>query len=120
MTILFPDFPHPWQAVIPVLLIVGLDFAGTILAKEAVTRSSPLLFAAGAVTFVALFWVLASALTVADMWFVTILWIVLIQVAVMVVDVTRYDAVLHPGQYAAVAVALGALAVAAAPVWGRG
>jgi uncharacterized membrane protein YoaK (UPF0700 family) len=116
-TIPFPDWAHPWQAVLPVLCIVVLDFAGTILAKEAVTRQSPVLAVAGAVTFVALFWVLASALTVTDMWFVTILWIVSIQVMVMVVDAAWYGTVIHPGQVAAVGVALVALSAAAAPVW---
>jgi len=69
-----------------------LDLAGSIAAKEAVERRSPVMSATGALLYLLLFWVYASALQYAELAPVTIGWVVLLQIGVVLVDHYRYGA----------------------------
>jgi hypothetical protein len=95
-----------------VLLLASLDLIGSVLLKEAMLRRSPVLAIAGAGVFVFLAMTLALALEVAELSLVSLGWIVLLQVAVMVVDATRYGYTPGRVQLVAICVAMLALVVA--------
>mgnify|MGYP003580002353 CR=1 FL=1 len=72
------------------MLLAGLDFLGTMLAKEWTVHRAPWQLAGGALAFLALFVVLVCGLRYAEMSMLTLGWIVVLQMAVLVVDRTRY------------------------------
>jgi hypothetical protein len=79
------------------VLLAALDILGALAAKEAVLRRSPLLALVGVPCFVLLFWVYASSLQYVDLGPVTLGWVVLLQVAVLLLDRFRYGVDLAPG-----------------------
>jgi ornithine decarboxylase len=85
------------------VVLAGIDFAGALLAKSYADRHRPLALGLGVALFVLLFVVYALALRIADLSVVTMGWIVLLQVGLIAVDVTRYGLGLDRGQWAAVA-----------------
>jgi hypothetical protein len=104
------NWPPHVVAVVALILLSILDLAGTAAAKEAADRRSAPIAAAGAVLFVAMFWVFASTLRVSSLVAVTFGWCVLVQVGVVILDRFRYGAHLTLGTYIAVAVLLVAQA----------
>jgi hypothetical protein len=106
--------PHTWPApavaAAAMLVLAVLDLGGSLAAKEAVLRRSPLLAALGAGLFVVLFWVYASSLQYADLAPVTFGWIVALQVGVVLLDRFRYSTALPAGSWVAMAVILVAQA----------
>jgi hypothetical protein len=106
-----PDsWPHPVVAAVAMVLLGGLDLAGSFAAKEAVERRSLVWAVAGAGFFLLVFWVYMSSLEVAELSAVTFGWIVVIQVGVVLLDRFRYDAKLPPGAWIAVALLFAAQA----------
>ncbi len=87
-------------------LLAGLDLLGAVAAKNLAARHSVGWFLAGAAVFVLLFWVYASLLDLAELSVVTMAWIVLLQVAVVVLDRVRYQVHLNAGQVVAIAAIL--------------
>jgi hypothetical protein len=86
-----------------VILLAGLDLAGSILAKEWAGASRPWAFAAGLAMFAALFTVYAVGLRYAEMSTVTFGWIVVLQVGVLLVERFRYGVDLPNGKWVAIA-----------------
>src|SRR5262245_61038620 len=84
------------------LLLAGLDFTGTLLAKEWTVHRAPWQLGAGAMTFVALFAALALGLRYAEMSLLTLGWIVALQIALIMVDRSRYGTHLSLGGWIAV------------------
>src|SRR3954447_3347084 len=84
------SWPVPVVAAIALLLLTALDLSGSAVAKEAVERRSLSLAGLGALLFVAMFWVFASSLAVADLSAVSVGWCVLVVVGVVTLDRVRY------------------------------
>ena len=84
------------------LLLAGLDFTGTLLAKEWTVHRQPWQLASGAVTFLALFVALLCGLRYAEMSMLTLGWIVALQLALIMVDRSRYGTRLSIGGWMAV------------------
>jgi hypothetical protein len=86
--------------------LAALDIVGALAAKEwaASSRMGALLLGVGA--FLVLFWVYASALQYAELGLVTMGWIVVLQVALLLVDRFQYGVHLAPGKWVAVGVIL--------------
>jgi hypothetical protein len=86
--------------------LAALDIVGALAAKEwaASSRMGALLLGVGA--FLVLFWVYASALQYAELALVTMGWIVVLQVALLLVDRFQYGVHLAPGKWVAVGVIL--------------
>ena len=101
-------WPQPVVAVVAMVLLAVLDLAGAFAAKEAVERRSAGFAVAGAVLFLAVFWVYASSLAVAELSAVTFGWIVILQIGVVLLDRFRYGVIPHPGTWVAIAVLLAA------------
>jgi hypothetical protein len=83
------------------IVLAGLDFGGTMLAKEWTTHRAPWQLLAGAAAFLLLFAVLVSGLRFAEMSILTLGWIVMLQTAVLLVDRSRYGTTLTAGGWAA-------------------
>ena len=92
----------PVTLIVIILLLAGLDLAGSIVAKEWTLGRSSWFFVAGAMSFVVLFAVYAVSLRYAELSTVTFGWIVGLQVAVLVVERVRYEVELPPGKWAAI------------------
>ncbi len=103
-------WPQPLVATIAMIVLAALDLAGAFAAKEAVQRGSAGMAVLGAVLFLALFWVYASSLEVAELSSVTFGWIVLLQVGVVMLDRYRYHVMPARGAWLAIAVLLAAQA----------
>jgi hypothetical protein len=84
------------------LLLAGLDFTGTLLAKEWTVHREPWQLAGGALTFLALFATLLCGLRYAEMSMLTLGWIVALQIALIIVDRSRYGTHLSIGGWLAV------------------
>jgi hypothetical protein len=84
------------------VVLAGLDFAGTVLAKEWTIHRAPWLLVAGVASFVALFVVLVIGLRYAEMSIVTLGWIVVLQAAVLLIDRARYGTTIRPGGWVAI------------------
>jgi len=95
---------------VAMVVLAGLDLAGSYAAKEAVVRRSPVIAAAGVVVFLLLFWVYASSLQYAELAPVTLGWIVVLQVGVVLLDRYRYGAQLPTGAWLAITVMIAAQA----------
>jgi hypothetical protein len=83
------------------LLLAMLDFVGALLAKAYADRHQLPTLVLGCATFVVLFVVYAVALHLAELSIVTMGWIVLLQVGLIAVDVSRNGLLLGRGQWAA-------------------
>ena len=82
--------------------LAGLDFVGSIFAKEWTERNQFVFYLAGLVTFVLLYAVYAASLRFAELTTVTFGWIVLLQVGIVIIDTQRYGLALPPGKWVAV------------------
>jgi hypothetical protein len=102
--------PDSWSfsllCVGAMLALAGLDFAGSVLAKEWTERQHFGLFLGGLLTFVLLFIVYAASLKVAELSVVTFGWIIFLQVGLLLLDRLRYGVMLPNGKWLAVAVIL--------------
>ena len=83
------------------VVLAGLDFGGTMLAKEWTVHREPWQLIGGGAAFLALFAVLVSGLRYAEMSILTLGWIVMLQTAVIVVDRSRYGNSLSTGAWLA-------------------
>jgi hypothetical protein len=111
MLIRVPEsWPQPLVAALAMIVLAVVDLASAVAAKEAVTRRSLPMAAAGLALYAVLFWVYASSLRYAELAPVTLGWIVVLQVGVLLLDVFRYGATLSRGQWVAVGVLLVAQA----------
>ncbi len=102
-----PDSWPTWAVgACAMVALAGLDIVGALAAKEwaVSSRVGSLLIGAGA--FLVLFWVYASALQYAELALVTMGWIVVLQVALLLVDRFQYGVQLAPGKWVAVSVIL--------------
>jgi hypothetical protein len=79
-----------------------LDVVGALAAKEWATSAQVAPLVLGAAAFLTLFWVYASALQYAELALVTMGWIVLLQVALLLLDRFRYGVDLPIGKWVAV------------------
>jgi hypothetical protein len=77
--------PAAAVAVVAMVVLAGLDFAGALLARRWAHGGSVAWFVAGAVCFVVLFWVYGSSLRYADLVVVTFGWIAALQVGLVLV-----------------------------------
>jgi hypothetical protein len=82
--------PHPLFLAGYMVLLAGLDLAGTVLAKEWTVHRAFWQLGAGALAFVGLFAVLVAGLRYAELSILTLGWIVMLQAAVLLVDRSRY------------------------------
>jgi hypothetical protein len=98
-----PDrLPAPVVLLLAILLLAGLDLLGAVAAKTWSEEHTIPWFAAGALVFVILFWVYGSVLRVAELSVVTLGWIVILQVAVVILDRVRYAVTVTPIQCGAI------------------
>ena len=93
---------NPFAVIGFMLLLAGLDFAGTMLAKEWTVHRSPWQLVVGGAAFLALFVVLVCGLRYTELSLLTLGWIVVLQMAVLVVDRSRYGTQLSLGGWLAV------------------
>jgi len=94
--------PEPVVLFFAMLLLAGLDLVGAVLAKAWSEQRTFPWFAAGAAVFVIVFWVYGSVLKVAELSIVTLGWIVILQVAVVILDRVRYSVPVTLGQFTAI------------------
>lgn len=103
-----PDrLPTPLALLGTAVLLAGLDVAGALAAKAWSEHRSLMWFGAGLALFGVLFWVYGSALRFADLAEVTIAWIVVLQVALLLLDRFRYGIDIATPKWLAVAGILG-------------
>ena len=102
--------PESWPTwavgAVAMLALAALDLVGALAAKEWASSSRPIALFLGVVAFLVLFWVYASALQYAELAMVTMGWIVILQVALLVIDRLQYGVHLAPGKWVAVGVVL--------------
>jgi hypothetical protein len=98
--------PAPIVLLIAAMLLAGLDLVGAVAAKNWSSSHSFAWFAFGALVFVVLFWLYGSVLQVAELSVVTLGWIVMLQVAVVLLDRFRYAVQISPGQIVAIGMIL--------------
>jgi multidrug transporter EmrE-like cation transporter len=102
--------PASWRfPIVSVTLMIslaGLDFVGSIFAKEWTERHHSVFFVAGLLTFVLLFVVYANSLKVVELSVVTIGWVVFLQVGLLVIDRLKYDVELSTAKWIAVGLIL--------------
>ena len=96
------DAAHALAMIGFMTLLAGLDFAGTMLAKEWTVHRAPWQLAGGAAAFLALFVALVFGLRYAEMSVLTLGWIVMLQVGLIAVDRSRYGIHLSFGGWVAV------------------
>lgn len=84
------------------VVLAGLDFAGTVFAKEWTIHRATWMLAAGVASFVALFVVLVIGLRYAEMSIVTLGWIVVLQAGVLMIDRARYGTTITLGGWVAI------------------
>lgn len=106
--------PESWPtwvvAALAMVTLAALDLAGAVAAKEWATGGGLVPLLLGAVAFLTLFWVYASALQYAELALVTLGWIVMLQVGLLVIDWVVYGSHLPTGTWVAVVVILAAQA----------
>jgi hypothetical protein len=89
------------------IALAGLDFLGSVLAKEWTAGRSHWLFVAGLLTFAVLFGVYAISLEMAELSTVTFGWIIFLQVGLLLYERIRYGVELPTGKWVAIPVILG-------------
>lgn len=103
--------PASWHffllSLTAMLALAGLDFAGTVFAKEWVEGRQVTWFFAGLLAFGVLFTVYAYSLQYAELSIVTFGWIIFLQVGLLLYERLRYDVVLPPAKWAAIVLILG-------------
>lgn len=82
--------------------LVVLDLGATFFAKEWSTGRSVTWFWTGALVHFALFVVYARALSLVQLSLLNFAWILVLQIALVVLDRVRYDVALHPPQLLAI------------------
>jgi hypothetical protein len=88
------------------VLLAGLDFTGTVLAKEWTIHRAAWQLLGGGITFLALFVALVCGLRYAEMSMLSLGWIVVLQTGLIVLDRSRYGFHLSIGGWVAVAAIL--------------
>ena len=88
------------------VVLAALDIVGALAAKEWAASSRVGALLLGSAAFLVLFWVYASALQYAELALVTMGWIVVLQVALLLIDRFQYGVQLAPGKWVAVTVIL--------------
>ena len=88
------------------VLLAGLDFTGTMLAKEWTIHRAPWQLMGGGVAFLALFVALLCGLRYAEMSMLSLGWIVVLQTGLIALDRSRYGFPLSIGGWLAVAAIL--------------
>jgi len=83
-------------------MLAALDLAGTLLAKEWTVHRAVWQLVGGGAAFLALFVVLVWGLRYAELSMLTLGWIVVLQLAVLMVDRSRYGTQLSVGGWLAV------------------
>lgn len=78
------------------IALAGLDFVGSVFAKEWADGKHPLWFLAGLLTFGLLFVVYATSLRFAELSTVTFGWIVLLQVGILLYERLRFAVDISP------------------------
>ena len=84
------------------VLLAGLDFTGTMLAKEWTIHRAPWQLVVGGCAFLALFVALLCGLRFAEMSMLSLGWIVVLQTGLILVDRSRYGIHLSMGGWLAV------------------
>lgn len=102
------SWPLPVVAALCMAALAGLDLLGAVAAKEWAERQNLAALAFGALSFLVLFWVYASALQYAELAVVTMGWIVLLQVGIVLVDRLHFGSTLSADKVAALVVILAA------------
>jgi hypothetical protein len=88
------------------VLLAGLDFTGTMLAKEWTIHRAAWQLLGGGFAFVALFVALVCGLRYAEMSMLSLGWIVVLQTGLILLDRSRYGFQLSTGGWLAVAAIL--------------
>ena len=88
------------------VLLAGLDFTGTMLAKEWTIHRAAWQLVGGGATFLALFVALVCGLRYAEMSMLSLGWIVVLQTGLIMLDRSRYGLHLSVGGWLAVAAIL--------------
>ena len=87
--------PASWRfpiiSLTAMISLASLDFVGAIFAKEWAERHQSVFLVAGMLTFAMLFLVYSQSLKVAELSFVTIGWVIFLQVGLLAVDRLKYD-----------------------------
>ena len=106
-----PDAWPTWVVgAVAMIVLAALDLVGAMAAKEWATRATLAPLIVGVTAFLTLFWVYASALRYAELALVTLGWIVVLQVALLLLDRFRYGVEMPTGKWVAVAIILAAQA----------
>ena len=106
-----PDAWPTWVVgAVAMIVLAALDLVGAMAAKEWATRATLAPLIVGVTAFLTLFWVYASALQYAELALVTLGWIVVLQVALLLLDRFRYGVEMPTGKWVAVAIILAAQA----------
>lgn len=102
--------PASWHfflfSLAAMLALAGLDFIGAVFAKAWVEDRQTTWFFAGLVAFGVLYVVYAHSLRFAELSVVTFGWVIFLQVGLLVYERLRYDVMLPPAKWAAIAVIL--------------
>ncbi len=101
-----PRLPTPLLLAGIAVVLAGLDMAGALAAKAWAEHRSTLWFVVGLALFGLLFWVYGSALRFAELAEVTVAWIVLLQVALLMIDRFYYGVDVAASKWLAVAIIL--------------
>lgn len=104
--------PESWPGwavgVVAMVVLAALDVAGAVAAKHWAGSRGVLPLVAGVAAFLALFYVYASALQYAELALVTLGWIVVLQVALLLIDRFAYGVHMGADKWVAVVVILAA------------
>jgi hypothetical protein len=97
--------PASWRfpiiSLTAMISLASLDFVGAIFAKEWSQRHQSVYLVAGLLTFAILFLVYSQSLKVAELSFVTIGWVVFLQIGLLMVDHVKYGVDISKGKWLA-------------------
>ena len=91
----------PITSLTAMISLASLDFVGAIFAKEWSQRHQSVFLVAGLLTFAILFLVYSQSLKVAELSFVTIGWVVFLQIGLLMVDHVKYGVDISKGKWLA-------------------